>query len=117
MGGPDGQEEEWGSRGSVAGDLGTSGGQRAVGARVLCGGGYFRGAFYAWRKRLRTRKVEGRREESSDNARLFIPLKVLDTAATLEIVHPLGYRIQVTGDVNPVALRHVIETLDERAAR
>jgi hypothetical protein len=82
-------------------------------------------SFYAWRKRLRTRKVdgtgavrnEGRREESSDNARLFIPLKVLDPAATLQIVHPLGYRIQVTGDVNPVALRHVIETLDERAAR
>jgi hypothetical protein len=44
-------------------------------------------------------------------------LKLLDTAATLEIVHPLGCRIQVTGDVNPVALRHVIEALDERGAR
>jgi hypothetical protein len=86
--------------------------------RVFCAAeGISEASFYAWRKRLRTRKVEGRREESSDNARLFIPLKVLDTAATLEIVHPLGYRIQVTGDVNPVALRHVIETLDERAAR
>ena len=36
---------------------------------------------------------------------------------TLEIVHPLGYRIQVDGDVNPVALRQVIEVLDERGAR
>jgi hypothetical protein len=41
-------------------------------------------------------------------------VKLLDSAAALEIIHPLGYRIQVTGEVNPVALRHVIETLDER---
>jgi hypothetical protein len=38
-------------------------------------------------------------------------------ADTLEIVHPLGYRIHVTGDVNPVTLRRVIDALDERAAR
>ena len=63
-------------------------------------------SFYAWRKRLRT-----------DNAQLFIPLQLLGATSTLEIVHPLGYRIHVNGDVNPVALRHVIETLDERAAR
>lgn len=82
-------------------------------------------SFYAWRKKLRTRNVNGtravrnerRREETADDASLFIPFKMVDTAATLEIVHPLGYRIQVTGDVNPVALRHVIETLDERGAR
>ena len=83
-------------------------------------------SFYAWRKRLRLRKANGartvrqeaRREKAGgDNARLFVPLKLLDAATTLEIVHPLGYRIHVTGDVNPVALRHVIETLDERAAR
>jgi len=83
-------------------------------------------SFYAWRKRLRSRKANGartvrqeaRREKAGgDNARLFVPLKLLDAAPTLEIVHPLGYRIHVTGDVDPVALRHVIETLDERAAR
>jgi hypothetical protein len=82
-------------------------------------------SFYAWRKKLRTRNVNGTqvvrnercRDETADNASVFIPFKLLDTAATLEIVHPLGYRIQVTGDVNPVALRHVIETLDERGAR
>jgi hypothetical protein len=73
-------------------------------------------SFYAWRKRLRTPKG-ARREQASDNAQLFIPLQLLGAASTLEIVHPLGYRIQVNGDVNPVALRHVIETLDERAAR
>jgi hypothetical protein len=82
-------------------------------------------SFYAWRKRLRTRKSNGsrtvrkeaREQACGDNARLFVPLKLVDAATTLEIIHPLGYRIQVTGDVNPVALRRVIEALDERAAR
>ena len=83
-------------------------------------------SFYAWRKRLCSRqangaqtvgKEAGREKAGGDNARLFVPLKLVDAASMLEIVHPLGYRIHVTGDVNPVALRHVIETLDERAAR
>ena len=82
-------------------------------------------SFYAWRKRLPTRKDneggppgKGRgRRNGSDNGRLFVPLQLLDAAATLEIIHPLGYRIQVTSDVNPVALRQVIEALDERGAR
>lgn len=83
-------------------------------------------SFYGWRKRLRTRQATGartvrqdaRREKAcGDSARLFVPLKLVDAAPTLEIVHPLGYRIHVTGDVNPVALRRVIEALDERAAR
>lgn len=82
-------------------------------------------SFYAWRKRLRTQNGNGRRalpkvrptEDDTDNANLFIPLKLLDAPSMLEIVHPLGYRIQVTGDVNLITLRHVIETLDERAVR
>ena len=80
-------------------------------------------SFYAWRKKLRERKYVGtrtgkssRRKGASDNS-LFVPLKLLDPTQTLEIIHPLGYRIQVTGDVNPVALRHVIEALDERGGR
>ena len=81
-------------------------------------------SFYAWRKKLRMRKDGSARSRStrnrhdrSDDGRLFVPLQVLDTAATLEIIHPLGYRIQVTGDVNPAALRQVIEALDERGGR
>ena len=62
-------------------------------------------------------RKQAARQTGGDNTRLFVPLKLLDAASTLEIVHPLGYRIHVTGDVDPVALRHVIETLDERAAR
>jgi len=81
-------------------------------------------SFYAWRKKLGTRKDDSararparRRKDRSDNGRLFVPLQVVDTAATLEIIHPLGYRIQVTGDVNPVALRRVIEAIDEGGSR
>jgi hypothetical protein len=82
-------------------------------------------SFYAWRKRLRERSDEAARdarrsrgvEEPGENAELFVPLKLIDTAASLEIVHPLGYRIQVSGDVNPGALRQVLAALDERGAR
>lgn len=82
-------------------------------------------SFYAWRKKLRelqhdgtrVRQSRGREEVVSDDARLFVPLKLLDAAATLEIIHPLGCRIQVTGEVNPVALRQVIEALNESGAR
>lgn len=82
-------------------------------------------SFYAWRKKLRRRagdrtqspRTMSQREEAPSSEGLFVPLRLLDTAATLEIVHPLGYRIQLTGDVNPVSLRQVLEALDERAAR
>ena len=82
-------------------------------------------SFYAWRKKLGTRKTNNRapagtatpRQDRADNGRAFVPLQVLDAAQALEIIHPLGYRIQVTGDVDPVALRRVIEALDERGVR
>jgi hypothetical protein len=79
-------------------------------------------SFYAWRKRLGqpTKDVrpppEASRLQDGDHGPLFVPVKLLDSAPALEIIHPLGYRIQVTGDVNPVALRHVIEALAERGA-
>lgn len=80
-------------------------------------------SFYAWRKKLLESMIDDRRgamggrQQKSDEGPLFVPVKLLDTASMLEIIHPLGYRIQVAGEVNPVALRHVIETLDERAGR
>ena len=75
-------------------------------------------SFYAWRKKLRERPAETARrpEQPAGDAQLFVPLQLLDPSGSLEIVHPRGYRIQVTGDVNPVALRHVIEALEERGA-
>ena len=80
-------------------------------------------SFYSWRRKFRDRKNGSSRpprakhsEGATDKDRLFVPLKLLDTSHPLEIIHPLGYRIQVTGEVNPVALRKVIEALDQRGA-
>lgn len=93
-----------------------------VSVREFCASeGVSEPSFYAWRKKLGMRKDGNARARPArdrfGNGRLFVPLQVLDTAATLEIIHPLGYRIQVTGDVNPVTLRQVIEVLDERGGR
>ena len=80
-------------------------------------------SFYAWRKRLREPMKDGQqppiasRRPQSNKGPLFLPVKMLDSAPAMEIIHPLGYRIQLTGEVDPVALRHVIEALDERDAR
>jgi hypothetical protein len=80
-------------------------------------------SFYAWRKRLREPVKNGReplvasRWQQSDDGPLFVPVKLLDNAPALEIIHPLGYRIQLTGEVDPIALRHVIESLDNRSTR
>ena len=79
-------------------------------------------SFYAWRKKFRESTKDGRPSAgvsplSSGNGPLFVPVKLLDKASALEIFHPLGYRIQLTGEVDPIALRHVIETLDGRGTR
>ena len=80
-------------------------------------------SFYTWRKRLRVPVENGRppavasRRQQPDDGSLFVPVKLLDNAPALEIIHPLGYRVQLTGEVNPVALRHVIQTLDERGTQ
>lgn len=80
-------------------------------------------SFYAWRKKLRepTRDDQlppaATRRQPSDHGPLFVPVKLLESPPALEIIHPLGYRVQLTGEVDPVALRHVIQTLDERGAQ
>ena len=81
-------------------------------------------SFYAWRRKLRERKNKGSRprgvsrpKDAPDQERMFVPLELLGAAQSLEIIHPLGYRVQIGGEVNPVALRQVIQVLDERGAR
>ena len=77
-------------------------------------------SFYAWRRKLgkqdgngtRSRKSKRRVEELGGGA--FIPLKLLDSAGTLEVIHPLGCQIRISGSVNAVALRQVLDVLDER---
>lgn len=79
-------------------------------------------SFYAWRRRLREAeatamqpRVNGRGVDKSRTAGEFIPLKLLDSAAVWEVVHPLGYRVRVSGEVKATALQCILEVLDGRA--
>ena len=81
-------------------------------------------SFYAWRRKFRERKNDGSRprgarrpKDAADQGRMFVPLELLGAAQSLEIIHPLGYRVQIGGEVNPVSLGQVIQVLDERGAR
>ena len=81
-------------------------------------------SFYAWRRKFGERKNNGSRprgarraKHAADQGRMFVPLELLGAAQSLEIIHPLGYRVQVGSEVNLVALRQVIQVLDERGAR
>jgi transposase len=78
-------------------------------------------SFYAWRKRLlrgapdaRPARKPRRRTDKLGNGREFIPLRLRDSTSALEVIHPLGYQVRVTGEVNLTALRQVLEVLDER---
>lgn len=92
--------------------------------RKFCAGeGISEPSFYAWRRKLRGRMNDApsaRKASRSANANddgLFVSLKLLDPTPMLEIIHPLGCRVHVNGDVDPAALRRVIEALDERGGR
>jgi hypothetical protein len=82
-------------------------------------------SFYGWR-----RKLAGRGQEkvvtpnsrasrtgsaNSSNRPAFIPLAVADPERVLEVIHPLGYRVRITGEVNAKSLRQVLDALEERA--
>jgi transposase-like protein len=72
-------------------------------------------SFFNWRRKLRRQAKDGEpAANEADQSRLFVPLTLLEATPSLEIVHPTGCRIQVNGDVNPVALQTVIEVLDQR---
>jgi hypothetical protein len=59
-------------------------------------------------------RVNGRGGEKPRIAGEFIPLKVLDSATTWEVVHPLGYRVRVNGEVEATALQCIVDVLDGR---
>jgi hypothetical protein len=80
-------------------------------------------SFYGWRKKLVQSDQEvatpnsrssTRGPTGSNNGQAFIPLAVSDPERTLEIVHPLGYRVCITGEVNAKSLKHVLDALDQR---
>jgi hypothetical protein len=81
-------------------------------------------SFYAWRRRLGKPKVgvkrlqrSSRHRNAPQNGREFIPLKLLESSGEVELVHPLGYRIRVTGEVSVRDLQRVLDVLDGRNHR
>ena len=79
-------------------------------------------SFYAWRRKLGMPKSVVKRSQRSSrrlsgprNGREFIPLKVLESSGAVEVVHPLGYRVRVTGEVNARDLERVLDVLDGRS--
>ena len=80
-------------------------------------------SFYGWRKKLARRDQEEAPaksrawrtgSEKSANGHPFISLAMADSVRGLEIVHPLGYRVRITGDVNAKSLKQVLDALEER---
>ena len=78
-------------------------------------------SFYAWRKKLLERghddprgRQSRRRTDGQESDREFIRLQLRDSASAIEVIHPLGYRVRVSGEVNLTALRQVLEVLDGR---
>jgi hypothetical protein len=83
-------------------------------------------SFYGWRKKLARRDQEKvapssrpSKIESADsaNGQAFIPLAVADSEHALEVIHPLGYRVRITGEVNARSLKQVLDALEERGER
>ena len=60
------------------------------------------------------RTVPGRQMAESRKAGNFIPLRLLDTPAAWEVVHPQGYRVRVSGEVSATTLQCIVGVLDGR---
>jgi hypothetical protein len=81
-------------------------------------------SFYAWRKKFREREKDGTRAGNSggrvdepSSGGEFIPLKLLDSGGALEVIHPLGYQVRVSGEVNLRTLQQVLDVLDRRGGQ
>lgn len=81
-------------------------------------------SFYMWRKKLGEPSRRKARAESlnhrgaeSRNGREFIPLSLLETSGSVEVVHPLGYWVRITGEANITSLERILDVLDGRNAR
>jgi transposase-like protein len=80
-------------------------------------------SLYGWRKKLAQRapkevapssRPSRTRSADSANGQTFIPLAVSDSERTLEVVHPLGYRVRITGEVSAQSLKQVLDALEQR---
>lgn len=92
--------------------------------RAFCGQeGVSEPSFYQWRRRLGAagsgEAATGPSSHGGDskNGGSFIPLTLLDGASSTEVVHPLGYRIRVTGEVNVASLVRILDVLDRRCVQ
>lgn len=80
-------------------------------------------SFYQWRKKLAAAgngdagPASSSRDSDSQVGGDFIPLTLVETSSSLEVVHPLGYRIRITGEVNVASLVRILDVLDRRCAR
>lgn len=96
-------------------------GASGVSVREFCAAeGISEPSFYAWRRRLGKPPRGGKRSETSSpcgsrNGQDFIPLKLLEPSGTVEVVHPSGYRIRVTGEVDVRGLQRILDVVDERS--
>jgi hypothetical protein len=77
-------------------------------------------SFYAWRRRLQGEAdaavrslVAKRGEREPRKTREFIPLRLVDTPTAWEVVHPRGYRVLVSGEINAAALQCILGVFDE----
>lgn len=100
--------------------------------RAFCGReGVAESAFYFWRRELVRRDAEPRdaaiSKSSADNGRArFVPIAIAEPNESLsksspsvstggmELVHPGGVVLRVTGGFDAVMLRHVLDLLDAR---
>lgn len=78
-------------------------------------------SLYAWRRRLaeasgggRKGRAAERHSKPSSKGGDFISLRLVDAASSLEVIHPRGCRIRITGDVDPTTLRRVLDALDAK---
>ncbi len=77
--------------------------------------GVSQASFYKWRKKLggqSASKPRARSHRPVDNESGFVALKLLESSDSLELVHPHGCIIRITGDVNSVTLQQVLSVLD-----
>lgn len=92
-----------------------------VSVRQFCGEeGISEPSFYAWRRKLGNPARGGRRPLTSNrggsrNDEDFIPLKLPESPGAVEVVHPSGCRIRVTGEVDARGLQQILDALDERS--
>lgn len=78
-------------------------------------------SFYVWRRRLKEEAdaavrppAAGPGRSEPRKTREFIPLSLVDMPTAWEVVHPRGYRVCVSGEINAGTLGCILGVLDER---